>query len=232
MKTFNPAIFGASAFVALTAACVVPLAWSEETAVLPEVPESSQEAVPTLTGQISAQMNTTATAGDYFQIAQEPTPLTEYSEREYQAVAITLQNKQETQIELIHGEVANALDEMVLLQQKVKTKTRALKLTGLALRSTSLVPGIGLIGGVAGYSTNLAAARMQKNAFNRASYSVENTATGGQELSGRYVQRFNSIIIPANQTLTFKALMPKDVAPGLRLVFKDLKTNQLYELMQ
>ncbi len=229
-----------AALTVVAVTSVAPFAWSEEAGVQPQaIPQAtteipaetsaeapSSEASPTLTGQVS----TTVMGVDYFQIAKDPTPMKEYSERKYQAVTITLQNKQAAHVELLQGEVSNALDETLLAQEKAQSKARGMKMAGFALRGASVVPGLGMMG-VGSYSTALALAHTQ-NALSHASYIVDNTPTGGQAISGKYVQRFSNIIIPPNQTFTFKALVPKDTSPAVKLIFKDLKTNQIFDITQ
>lgn len=194
------------------------------------VGQPAQPAAPAITQPSYVAPNLGLQAGDYLKVSVQPADLREYSDRKYHAVTYTVTNQQNVRVELMHGEVLNALDEARLAEEKRQSKERARKIGGRMLGLASAVPGVGFMGATS-YGAHLALAHTA-NALSAASYVVQNTGGGDLSINGQYVTRINSVMLNPGQTFTFEAVLPVNVQPGLKLVFKDLENSRIFDLYQ
>ena len=167
-------------------------------------------------------------ASDFLNINVAPSELREYSDRKYKAVKITVENRQDAHVELLQGELLNGLNEAQVAAEKQQSKARGRKAFGTVLGLASAVPGVGFMG-AGSYAAHMALATTS-NALSATRNIVENMPGGGQAITGQYVNRVNNVILSPKQTFTFEALLPRDANPSLKLIFKDLKSNQIYDL--
>jgi len=208
------------------------------TPAAPAATEAAPQENSAIVGQITAvaPAETTAQAAmsatDYLKISNQEADLGNHSKKKYRAVSITLKNSQGVHLEVLQGEVVNGLDETVIAQQELQSREKKKSAAGFLMRTVAAAPGIGLsfagVGGM-GYQGVAALARTSQ-ALNAASSVVSNVPAGTAEISGQFVKKLNNVIISPNQTFTFKTLLPAGSDPQLKLIFKNLQTNQVMEL--
>ncbi len=148
----------------------------------------------------------------------------------YQGIQYTLKNTQPNHIQILHAEVINGVDEMVVAQQEAQQSAKKRRIAGGLLRGLSSVP---FMGGVA-YSSVGAyqAAAIGSHVASTAANVVESTADTSASIQGRFVRQFDSVFLSPQQAWSFTTLVPKGEAPHLKLVFKDLQTNQIFDLTE
>jgi len=194
------------------------------TAVTTTTPTPAQ----TITGAVQAVQPAAAlTAADYLEIQFKPVE----SKNKYQQYSLSLNNKQAKHLEVMQVEVVNGLSEeayVQIQQQKSQAKRQIAGglLRGLTGVATSFVPYAG-IGSVAAY-----------HAIGAGSYAVSNVADaiqntpGSANYTGRVVQRAANIMISPNQQFQCLAVVPEKQAPIVKVIFKDLQSNQIYDLQK
>jgi hypothetical protein len=213
---------------------VTPGAFAEPQADPPAtaVPPQAEPAPATapLTGTVQAtQMPQPAAliAADYLDIQLQPGN----SKHKLQEFTVRLQNKQPKHIEVLQLEVMNGMTEQAYLQlqqQKSQAKARVAggMLRGLTGVATSFIPYAG-IGSMAAYHAI--------GAGTNAAYAMANVVenTGGQvDYSGRIVQRAGNIMISPSQQFQCLAVVPERQQPQVKVIFKDLQTNQIFEMQK
>lgn len=166
----------------------------------------------------------------YWTVSTQPQKLKEYSDRKFDAYTVTITNTQPFHVQVLQGEVANALNEQQLVAEKSNkgggfNGGRILGNVGLAAASTGLhFAGIG-----AGSMGAFRALSLGQNAIAATSTAINHTPQGNLQITGKYIQRFNEVVLGQNQSFSFDVVMPKDQTPNLRLVFKNLETNQILD---
>ncbi len=209
------------------------------TPAVPAATEAAPQGNSAIVGQVTATAPAETTAAqaalsatDYLKINNQEADLGNHSKKKYHAVSITLKNNQGVHLEVLQGEVVNGLDETVIAQQEQQSREKKKSAAGFLMRTVAAAPGIGLsfagVGGM-GYQGVAALARTSQ-ALNAASSVVSNVPAGTAEISGQFVKKLNNVIISPNQTFTFKTLLPAGSDPQLKLIFKNLQTNQVMEL--
>lgn len=214
---------------ALALSITVNASFAQETA--PTIP--AQTAPQTVTGQIQvvqpAAITPAATlsAADYLDIkataGDEKSNIRQYT--------LNLQNKQAKHIEILQLEVVNGITEQAFAQMQ-QEKSRARRqlaggmLRGLTSVATSFIPYAG-IGSMAAYHGIAAGA----TAMNAVADTVQN-ASGTTDYTGKVVQRASNIIITPNQNFNCLALVPGGQAPVVKVIFKDLQTNQIFDIQK
>ncbi|MFN8615223.1 MAG: hypothetical protein U0003_04860 [Vampirovibrionales bacterium] len=168
----------------------------------------------------------------YITVQKTPQKLRDYSDRKYDAYSITLTNTQPYHVQILQGEVSNALNEQQLVAAKSNkggfSGGRVLGNLALGAASTGMhFAGIG-----AGSMGAFRAAAAGQHAISFASSAINQTPQGNLQITGKYVQRFNEVVLGQHQSFTFETVLPKDQAPTLRLVFKNLETNQILDFSQ
>lgn len=205
-------------------------------------PETTTPAAPQANAAIVGQVTATApaeaaatvaaSAKDFLQVNNQETELGSHSKKKYHAVSITLKNTQNVHLEVLQGEVVNGLDETIVAQQELQSREKKKSAAGFLMRTVAAAPGIGLsfagVGGM-GYQGVAALARTSQ-ALNAATSVVSNVPAGNAEISGQFVKKLNNVIISPNQSFTFKTLLPVGSDPQVKLIFKNLQTNQVMEL--
>ena len=166
-------------------------------------------------------------ADEYFEVSQDKGDLGKHSKKKYQAVTYTLKNTQPYHVELVQAEVPNSLDEAQVAQKKKKSGGLGLKMAGIGLGAASgFIPLGG--GGIGAYRAASALGHASHAASSMAR--ATSNGSGGLEITGQYVQRVNNVVLSPNQTFTFTTLLPKNADPLLKMVFKNLETNRIYDL--
>ncbi len=235
-------------FALLTTACLVSLgASANELAPEPQqVPstEEQQASVETQTpysdlngysqegdpqeGYVQKAQPAPQVAADFMAIEFDPSRKPKHKLRE---VSVRLDNKQAKHLEVLQVEVLNGLNEQTyyqIQQQKSQAKRKAAGglLRGVTGVATNFIPYAG-IGSVVAYQ----AVSAGTNAAYTAANVLENSG-GSVDYANRVIQRANNIVLSPNQPLQFLAVVPEKEQPVVRVVFKDLQTNQIYELQK
>lgn len=167
------------------------------------------------------------TAADYLDIQLK----VGNSKHKMQEYTIVINNKQPKHIELLQIDVPNGLTEQAYLQiqqQKAQTGRRVAggMLRGLTSVATSFVPYAGL-GSMAAYHAIGAGSNVLYNTANV----IESTA-GSTNYAGRIIQRANNIMVSPNQNFQCMAVTADKQQPIVKVIFKDLQTNQIYDLQK
>lgn len=245
--------------VALALALMASLsgvALAEETEVTLDAPTAASDAPASVTGSITQVVQPQPEAGvpaiaqppqapvsqpvaappkvlqaaDYVHIQKAPADVKGYKTKQYHAVSVTIQNTQPAHIEIVHAEVLNGIDEALVAQQKAQSSQRKRQVAGGFLRLAGAVPGFGPVLGSAGsYGAAMALAHTS-NALSHAANMVSNMPDGGLAITGQFVNRVQNVVISPNQTFNFQTLVPRGAEAGIKLIFKDLNTNQIFDL--
>jgi hypothetical protein len=171
-------------------------------------------------------------AADYLDIQAAPGQGKSHM-KEY---TLTLNNKQARHIEVIQLDVQNGMSEQdyVQMQQAQAQAKRHVAggmlrgLGGLASIASGFVPYAGGVGSM--YA--LQAMNAGTSAMYQAGNMVESTGGDAVNYTGRVVQHANNIIISPSQQFTCLAVVPENQQPSVKVIFKDLQTNQIYELQK
>lgn len=169
---------------------------------------------------------------DYWVIRSNASKLRDYSKRKFEAHTITLTNTQPYYIEILNAQVTNALNEQQLAAEKAKSKRRGFGLARLAssaIGTAAYIPGVG---GLATMGAGGLAVAQAANAAGAITYQVSQMDNGHVGITGTYVQRFNDVVLGPNQQFTFEVVTPKKTSPDLRMVFKNLETNQILDIQE
>jgi hypothetical protein len=168
-------------------------------------------------------------ADAYWTVATQPQKLKDYSDRKFDAFTVTLTNTQPYHVQILQGEVANALNEQQLVAEKSnKSGSGGGRILGnLALGAAST--GLHFAGLGAGSMGAFRALSLGQNAIAATSTAINHTPQGNLQITGKYIQRFNEVVLGQNQSFSFDVVMPKNQTPNLRLVFKNLETNQILD---
>ncbi len=195
-----------------------------------------QQSVPTLTSGVEPvqqpEEEQAARPEEYWHLAASSAKLEDYSKRKYKAMAITLTNTTPVHIEVLSGEVVNALSEQQLAHEKAKAKSRR---RGFGRFASGMLSAAAYVPGVGGLATMGRGGVIAAQAAGAANYAVTQTSqldNGNIGITGQYVQRFNQVVLSPNQSFTFSVVLPKEDTPNMRMVFKNLETNQILDLNQ
>jgi hypothetical protein len=169
----------------------------------------------------------TLTASDYLDIQYKPGN----NKHKMQEYTVVLNNKQPKHLEVLQLEVVNGLSEqayMMAQQQKAQTSRRLAggMLRGLTSVATSFVPYAG-IGSMAAYQ----AIGVGSNAIYNTANLIENTS-GSVDYTSRIVQHANNIFLSPNQPFQCMAVTPDKQPPVVKVVFKDLESNQIFDMQK
>lgn len=193
--------------------------------------------------QAAAQPVMTApvlTGADYFTMHRVKTKLSNVSNRKYDAYEMTLTNTQPYHVQVLSGNITNALSEQQITAQAHNKKKRGFGFGKMALGALSVAAHAGGMAGLhggGGASAMLAAARAQQVAgvAQHALYNanmISNNADGSISLTGSYTQQFKDVLLGQNQDFKFQVIVPHGQVPQLQMVFKNLETNQILDVKQ
>lgn len=168
----------------------------------------------------------------YWTLSTQDGELRDYSKRKFAAHTITITNTQPYHIEILNAQVTNALNEQQLVAEKAKKKSRGLgfaRFASSALGTAAYIPGVG---GLATMGTGGIRALQAANAAGAITHQISQMDNGNVGITGTYVQRFNDVVLGPNQAFTFEVVTPKKAEPNLRMVFKNLETNQILDIQE
>jgi hypothetical protein len=169
---------------------------------------------------------------EYWILSTQKGELRDYSKRKFAAHTITITNTQPYHIEILNAQVTNVLNEQQLVAEKSKSKSRGLgfaRFASAALGSAAYIPGVG---GLATMGTGGIRALQAANAASSITHQISQMDNGNVAITGTYVQRFNDVVLGPNQAFTFEVVTPKKAEPDLRMVFKNLETNQILDIQE
>lgn len=169
----------------------------------------------------------TLQATDYLEIQAKPGE----SKHKLQEYALALNNKQARHIQVLQLEVANGLTEQAYLQLRQQKSQAKMRMAGGVLRgltsvATSFVPYAGL-GSMAAYQ----AIGVGSTAASSAASLMEN-ASGAVDYAGHIVQRASDIMISPNQQFQCRIVVPQSEQPAVKVIFKDLESNRIYDIQK
>lgn len=169
------------------------------------------------------------TAKDLLSATQVSAELKGSLSKKYHAFTYTLKNTHQAHIEILQGEVVNGVDETVVAAQELQERNQKNKIGGALLRGVA--GGLSFIpyAGVAGVYAGMAANHATSAAANVMDAAGNNSVVATQ---GRFIRKFNTVVISPNQTYSFTTLVPKSEKPQFKLVFKDLKSNEIYDIQE
>lgn len=150
---------------------------------------------------------------------------------QYQGVRYTLKNTQNAHFQVIHAEVVNAVDETVAANEELQNANRRKRIAGGFLKGLSSLPfSTGL--GYSSYGAFRAAATASQVAQSAGDAMQSAASNNVASLEGRFVRQFDGVIISPQQTWSFNTLVAPNTKPQLKLVFKNLETNQIYDIIE
>jgi hypothetical protein len=205
-----------------------PAAASTEEAAPSEEKVAPQEAAPASSNSMQGRVEKNVLTGaDILDVAESAGVLEKSIPGKYKAVQYTLTNRHKGYIEVLQGEVLNAVEESVAAVQAVKSSNSKKRVGGALLRGVaggmSFIPVVGI--GTA-YASS-AAHQVAGAAAHAADVSANNSMAA---TTGRYNKRISGVLISPNETYSFTALVPKNESPKVKVVFKDVKTNEIYDV--
>jgi hypothetical protein len=230
MRLKTQTLVALSTLVSLSASVLVSQA-AEPTAPATQTPAMALvEPTSQLTGAVQtvqAAPVAALTAADYLEIQYTPGN----SKVKLQEYNIVINNKQPKHIELLQVEVLNGVAEQTYLQLQQQKSQASRRLAGGMLRgltsvATSFVPYAG-IGSIAAYQAINAGTNVAYNTAN-----VIESTSGSVDYSGRIVQKANNILISPKQAFQCLAVTPDKQQPVVKIVFKDLESNQIFDLQK
>lgn len=147
-------------------------------------------------------------------------------QRDYKVVQYILTNKHDRHIEILQGEVLNAVDMNVAMMQLYQEQSRRQTRGNLVWRAIGAVSsrlplpietGIDIAENVAD------------------GVSISSNMADSQDLASsmsRYNKTIPRVILSPGESYILRALVPKSDTPRVKLVFKDIKTNDVYDIRQ
>lgn len=166
-------------------------------------------------------------AKDVLQVSTAPVT----GKGKYQGVKYSLKNTQGNHIQLLQAEVVNGIDEAVVAQEELQKSNTRRRVAGGLLRGLSAVPFVGGFGyaSVGAYQAAAIGSHVAVAAANTLDAASTQTMAS---IEGRFVRNLPTIVINPNEVFSFQTLVPPGVTPQIKLVFKNLETNQIFDLVQ
>lgn len=202
-------------------------------------PAPSSPAPESISGQVQVTQQPAATtaeasltAADYLEIQTKPGE----SKNRLRHHTITINNKLARHIEILQVEIVNGLSEDAYAQaqltqaQKSQAKRRVAGglLRGVTGIATSFVPYAG-VGSYAAYQ----AIGAGTYAANSAADAIANAQPNMPGYTGeRIVQRAGNILISPKQQYHCTAVVPEAQQPQVKIIFKDLQSNQIFDIQK
>lgn len=196
-------------------------------------PTTTQPTPPTIdtAGTIGTQP-APATAKDFISFTQNTEALSGRLGKKYQTVTLTLRNTNQAHVEILHGEILNAVEETAVLNEDAQHKSVKRGLAGGLLRG---VAG-GLPVAIPGMSYNtIRAIGWTQHVAGAAANVVSNPATTPNTpaaASGQYQRKITDVVLSPQEAYSFTVIVPKEEKAHFKLVFKDLKTNEIYNIQE
>lgn len=147
------------------------------------------------------------------------------------AIQIILKNDKAFHVSILQGDVLNGVDENALaMNQAVKKRNKGAMMGGLlraAGMATSAIPYVGGIGSYATYAAMSATSTVVGAAANVADTAAYNAAP---TTTGQFTRAIRDVIISPGETYQFVSLVPKGTTPQVKLIVKNLQTNDIQTL--
>ncbi|MBY0404358.1 MAG: hypothetical protein K2X66_10705 [Cyanobacteria bacterium] len=152
----------------------------------------------------------------YIAVFQKGIPLEGRLKDKFEGIRITLRNKQANYIEVVQGEVTNGVDGQTAYQMTDNSRQRGI-LTSIATAPLGYIPYVGYGSGAISTAASYGGAVQDQNTANSTIQKVRAFPTG---------------IISPNDEISINTLVPKNETPRVRVIFKDLKTNEMFTFIQ
>jgi hypothetical protein len=233
-KPLRTSLLAASLLLSLSAYAADPASQPTQpnaastTAVTTTSPTTETSSPLTGTVQaVQAAPTTALSAADYLDVQYTPGN----SKHHMQQYTVVLNNKQDKHLQVLQLEVVNGISEQAYQQAQQQHAQASRRLAGGMLRgltsvATSFVPYAGM-GSIAAYQ----AVGVGSNALYNTANVIENSQ-GSVDYTTRIVQRANDIFISPKQSFQCLAVTPDKQPPVIKIVFKDLQSNQIYDLQK
>lgn len=183
---------------------------------------------------VTAQTTTAvAPAAPVKKIAVMPreVPLQNYSSGRYKAVEYTITNNSGGHVEILQGDVQGGLNEQMLAAEKAQKANGKRRMAGLGLGlasgAMSFIPYGGGLGSIGAYR----AAAIGSNVLSHGASAVNQSGDVTAQATGLYQTQIRNVLLSPNQTYTFRTAMPKETAPHIHLVVRNLTTNQIEDVV-
>lgn len=216
-----------------------PASVTSETPVLPQPQDNEGSQAPAaaapetpLTGTVQMTQQptpamTALTPSDYLEIQYKKGQ----SKHKLQEYTLSLNNKQAKHLEILQVEVSNGLSEEAYLQIQQQKSQAKRQLAGGMLRGLTSV-GLSAIpyAGIGSYGAYRAIGVASNAAYSASN--VLSNSSGSVDYSGRVMQRATNIMMSPNQQFQCLVVTPQQQQPQIKVIFKDLQTNQIYDLQK
>jgi hypothetical protein len=150
----------------------------------------------------------------YLEVTQTVVPLEGRLTKRFQGLKITLKNRQGNYVEIVRGEVMNGVDGQTAYQMTDNSRARGFW-TSLATAPLGYVPYAGYGSGAISTAVNAGG-----------SVSDQNTANS----SYNKVKHFPNGVLSPNDEISIYTLVPLNERPQVKIIFRDLKTNEMFTL--
>lgn len=185
-------------------------------------PTSIQGTVMMTSAQPAALM-----AKEILQVSTQPVT----GKGKYQGVQYSLKNTQGNHLQLLQAEVVNGIDEAIVAQEELQKSNTRRRVAGGLLRGLSSVPFVGGFG-YASVGAYQAAAIGSQVAYTAANTLDAAASSNVASVEGRFVRTVPNVVINPQEVFRFQTLVAPGVTPQIKLVFKNLETNQIFDLAQ
>lgn len=184
--------------------------------------------------QAEQQMAPMLTGADYFQLSKSELKLETISDRKYDGYELKLVNTQPYHVQIMSGQVTNALNEQQIAAESQFKKKKAFSMGKFALGAAGTALSMVPYAGGMSSGAYLATARATSAVSSAAHYTnqLSNNSDGSISITGAYVQQFKEVILGPNQEFRFQVIVPSGQQPNVQMVFKNLETNQILDVRQ
>jgi len=192
-----------------------------------------QPVVQPVTQPVVQQTQAVAPSAPVKKIAVMPreVPLQNYSSGRYKAVEYTITNNSGGHMEILQGDVQGGLNEQMLAAEKAQKANGKRRMAGLGLGLASgamiFIPYGGGLGSIGAYR----AAAIGSNVLSHGASAVNQSGDVTAQATGLYQTQIRNVLLSHNQTYTFRTAMPKETAPHIHLVVRNLTTNQIEDVV-
>jgi len=162
---------------------------------------------------------------DYLHISYRDISVPGIPKRQARALVVTIRNTQPVSLEVLQAEVVNGLDEEVTVADgKLHRENLGQEARNFLMRGSNMVSGFGVIGSNNYGASSAMAPTPTMYANNQPK---ENDDTPEKPVTKQFLNQLRGINLNPNQTYSFKTLVPPGANPQFKLVFRNVKTNQI-----
>lgn len=178
--------------------------------------QQTQQAQQPQQSQASQPVQASLTADSYVQVSQVPIPVEGRLKKKFQGLKITLKNRQGNYIEVIRGDIVNGVDGQTAYQQTDNSQARGFW-SSLATAPLNYVPyggyGSSAVSTAANYGGSVSDQNTSNSAYNK-------------------VKSFPNGVLSPNDEISIYTLVPVNERPQVKIIFRDLKSNEMFTFTQ